>query len=172
MDRAGAYREVRLRLADTLARSDDPLDAACGLLQTQLPHFFWVGIYLVAADGSLRLGPYRGPAACEMLPAGRGVCGEAVARRQTVIVPDVEAHRDHIACDGRSRSEIVVPLMAGDRVIGVLDVDSKALDDFGESDRVELEAVAAQLAAVYSHEDTKKPGPGIAPGPGDESRRP
>lgn len=100
--------------------------------------FFWVGFYLMKGDG-LVLGPFQGPLACTRIAVGRGVCGTAVAEKRTLLVPDVDQFPGHIACSSASRSEVVVPLMEGDRILGVLDVDSDTLDDFDADDVTGLE---------------------------------
>ncbi|MDR1780092.1 MAG: GAF domain-containing protein [Tannerella sp.] len=102
--------------------------------------FFWVGFYLVK-DGSLVLGPFQGPIACTRIAYGRGVCGTAWKERRTLIVPDVEQFPGHIACSSASKSEIVVPIFDGDNVIGVLDIDSDALNDFDDVDAKWLEKI-------------------------------
>ena len=107
--------------------------------------FWWTGFYLVE-DKQLVLGPFQGPVACTRIPFGRGVCGTAWQRRETVIVPDVEEFPGHIACSSASRSEIVVPLFRDEEVIGVLDIDSRELATFDAEDAAGLEAIAALLA--------------------------
>jgi GAF domain-containing protein len=108
--------------------------------------FFWVGFYRVK-DGELLLGPFQGPVACYHIGFGKGVCGTAWQRAETVIVPDVEQFPGHIACSSLSRSEIVVPVIGGDgEVKGVLDIDSRQLDAFDDSDRWGLEQVADAVA--------------------------
>jgi L-methionine (R)-S-oxide reductase len=110
--------------------------------------YFWVGFYLVdpAKPQELVVGPYQGTLGCLRIPFGKGVCGAAAAQRRTLIVPDVEAFPGHIACDSRSRSEIVVPVFdrAGG-LAGVLDVDSTVLGAFDEADQAGLEAICAAL---------------------------
>lgn len=108
----------------------------------------WVGFYLMK-DGELVLGPFQGPVACTRIAVGRGVCGTTVQRRETLIVPDVDAFPGHIACSSLSRSEIVVPLMAQGVVHGVLDVDSALLNDFDETDRLGLEEFVGLLKKHY-----------------------
>lgn len=103
--------------------------------------FFWVGFYLV--DGpELVLGPFQGPVACTRIGHGRGVCGQAWATAQTIVVPDVHAFPGHIACNAASQSEIVVPVMKQGEVALVLDADSDRLNDFGEVDERYLNEVA------------------------------
>lgn len=104
-------------------------------------HFFWTGFYRLL-DGRLVVGPYIGTVGCLRIELGRGVCGTAAARRETIVVPDVHAFPGHIACDPRSKSEIVVPVFdaAGD-LIAVLDVDSDQPDAFDDEDRRGLEKI-------------------------------
>lgn len=107
--------------------------------------FFWVGFYLVHDEQWLHLGPFQGSVACSRIRHGRGVCGTAWAKAQTLIVPDVDAFPGHIACSSLSRSEIVVPMITGGKVIAVLDIDSDRLDAFDEDDRRGLEAVVKYI---------------------------
>ena len=103
--------------------------------------FFWTGFYLVN-DNELILGPFQGSVACYHIPYDKGVCGTAWARRQTVVVPDVEEFPGHIACSSLSRSEIVVPVFnASNEVVAVLDIDSKELSTFDEVDQNYLERI-------------------------------
>ena len=104
----------------------------------------WAGFYFVEGE-ELVVGPFQGLPACVRIPFGRGVCGTAAAERRTQRVADVHAFEGHIACDVNSRSEIVVPLVRGDRVIGVLDIDSPVPERFDEADQAGFEA----LAAIY-----------------------
>lgn len=101
-------------------------------------NFFWVGFYCVKGD-ELVLAPFQGPVACTRIRKGRGVCGQAWERGETIIVPDVEQFPGHIACSSQSRSEIVVPISKNGEVIGVLDVDSDVLNDFDITDQQYLE---------------------------------
>ena len=106
-------------------------------------HFWWTGFYRLVGD-ELVLGPFQGPVACTRIKRGRGVCGAARERRETVIVPDVELFPGHIACSSASRSEIVVPLFdAAGQVSGVLDIDSERLATFDDTDARFLEQIAA-----------------------------
>jgi L-methionine (R)-S-oxide reductase len=105
--------------------------------------FFWTGFYRVCGN-RLVVGPYIGTVGCLQIEIGRGVCGTAAARRETVIVPDVTQFPGHIACDPNSKSEIVVPVFGPDgELIAVLDVDSDQLDAFHEEDRIGLERIVA-----------------------------
>lgn len=107
--------------------------------------FFWVGFYLVQ-DTELVLGPFQGPIACTRIRLGKGVCGQAWANAETLLVPDVEAFPGHISCSSLSKSEIVVPLLKNGIVIGVLDVDSDQLNDFDETDKLFLTQLCTWLS--------------------------
>jgi len=120
---------------------------AAALLFECLPDLNWAGFYFLRG-GELVVGPFQGRVACVRIPVGAGVCGAAALRRATMIVPDVHAFPGHIACDSASNSEIVVPLVAGERLIGVLDLDSPRIDRFTTDDAKLLEALAAQLVAA------------------------
>ena len=106
--------------------------------------FFWVGFYLVEGD-ELVLGPFQGSVACYRIKKGRGVCGTAWVERRTLIVPDVNQFPGHIACSSLSRSEIVVPMLVGNEVKGVLDIDSDHLNTFDETDRKYLKEIVTIL---------------------------
>ena len=114
------------------------------LLYQNLPDINWAGFYFLDGD-MLRLGPFQGKPACAEIPLGKGVCGTAVVKGETLIVPDVHAFAGHIACDAASRSEIVVPLMQNDRPRGVLDIDSPVLNRFDEEDAQFLQKIASLL---------------------------
>ena len=109
-----------------------------------LPNLNWVGFYLLE-NKNLYLGPFQGLPACTEIPLGRGVCGKAALARETLIVPDVNAFIDHIACDSRSQSEIVVPIVHKDHVLGVLDVDSPIKYRFNQNDQLFLEKIVNNL---------------------------
>jgi GAF domain-containing protein len=114
------------------------------LLFNELPDISWCGFYLQTKKGLL-LGPFHGNPACIRLPEGKGVCGAAATSLKTIIVADVEQFPGHIACDSRSKSEIVVPLIKDGKFYGVLDIDSTSYNRFGEEDRLGLEAIAGIL---------------------------
>lgn len=120
------------------------LSNASALLNQFFDRINWVGFYLME-DGELVLGLFQGLPACVRIQVGKGVCGTAVERKESIIVPDVEAFPGHIVCDAASRSEIVVPIIKNDEVIGVLDIDSPELDRFSETDRIGLEKVVETL---------------------------
>lgn len=108
------------------------------LLYNALDDVNWLGIYVLRGD-ELVLGPFQGQPACVHIPVGNGVCGTAAAALETQRVPDVHAFPGHIACDAASRSELVVPLIVNERLVGVLDIDSPSLDRFGTEDQVGVE---------------------------------
>jgi L-methionine (R)-S-oxide reductase len=110
-------------------------------------NYLWVGFYLVKED-ELVLGPFQGPIACTRIKKGKGVCGSAWAEKKTFIVPDVDAFPDHIACSSSSKSEIVIPIMQDDEVIGVLDADSAKLSHFDEIDQRFLEEIGAIISRL------------------------
>lgn len=111
--------------------------------------FFWVGFYLKKGD-QLVLGPFQGPLACTRIEFDSGVCGHAYSTRETVIVPNVDEFPGHIACSSASKSEIVVPLISGDAVAGVLDVDSEVTDDFSTIDAIGLERIVSLITPQLS----------------------
>ncbi len=106
--------------------------------------FWWSGFYRVV-EGELVLGPFQGPVACMHIPFGRGVCGTAWEREETVIVPNVHEFAGHIACSSESKSEIVVPVFCDGKVIAVLDIDSAEYDTFDETDKEYLEQIVRLL---------------------------
>ena len=114
--------------------------------------FFWIGFYLVK-NGQLVLGTFQGDVACYRIRKGRGVCGPAWAGARTQVVPDVEQFPGHIACSSLSKSEIVVPLMANNEVVGVLDIDSDQLNTYDETDRHYLEELVSVLSKTLYEND-------------------
>ena len=141
------------------------------VLANRFRHFYWTGFYRVCGD-RLIVGPYIGTVGCLQIEFGKGVCGTAASRRQTVIVPDVSAFPGHIACDPKSKSEIVVPVFGPDReLIAVLDVDADRLDAFDDEDRAGLERIVA-LFGVGAWA-SRPQSPGVSPGDSrDRARRP
>jgi L-methionine (R)-S-oxide reductase len=132
------------------ADEDRAMAAAVATLKRRMPDYSWVGIYLL--DGNeLVLGPFEGkPSPHARIPLGRGICGAAASEKATIIVDDVNADPRYLACSIETKSEIVVPIMAGGEVLGEIDVDSDRQAAFGAADKTLLEAVAAQLAARMS----------------------
>ena len=147
LPKAAAYREIQQQLAALFEGERNGLANAANmsaLLYEALPNLNWVGFYFLQA-GELVLGPFQGKVACVRIALGRGVCGTAAERRETVIVPDVNAFPGHIACDAASRSEIVIPLIKDGRLLGVLDIDSPQVARFDEDDGAGLNAAATLL---------------------------
>lgn len=142
------YRDVAASLAALLEGEPDALANlanAAALLAGALERINWCGFYLLRGD-ELVLGPFQGKPACVRIALGKGVCGAAAARRETLVVPDVHAFPGHIACDAASRSEIVVPIVVDGALRGVLDVDAPETDRFDAEDRAGLEAFVEALA--------------------------
>jgi L-methionine (R)-S-oxide reductase len=145
---SGRYERIIEQLIRLLTATTDPIArmaTMAALLHHKNPHYFWTGFYRLQ-DGKLVVGPYQGPLACSILPEPNGICWACVRRGESVVVPDVHAFPGHVACDERSKSEIVVPVRnAEGRVVGVLDVDSDRLNAFGNVDQEALERIAAMV---------------------------
>jgi GAF domain-containing protein len=147
VSKAQIYRDTAASLEAVLEGETDTvanLANASALLAATLPKINWCGFYLLRG-GELVLGPFQGKPACVRIALGKGVCGTAAARRETLVVPDVNTFPGHIACDAASRSEIVVPIVVGGRLVGVLDVDAPETNRFDDEDRAGLEAFVAAL---------------------------
>ena len=123
------------------------LSNVSALLNQYLPDINWVGFYIMR-DGKLVLGPFQGKVACIRIPVGRGVCGTAAATRETQRIDDVHAFPGHIACDGASNSELVVPIIVNDNVVAVLDIDSPKHARFTVEVQQEIEAVVNVLETL------------------------
>lgn len=145
----GGYAALRARIR-ALAEGETETVALMATISCELynadPRFDWVGFYRVTAPEMLKIGPYQGGHGCLQIPFSRGVCGAAARTGRTLIVPDVEAFEDHIACAASTRSEIVVPVRnRSGKLIAVLDIDSDQVDAFTETDRIELEAMLDEI---------------------------
>ena len=149
-DKVALYDDLARELDALLAGESDVVakaaNAAAAIFHA-LPGLNWAGFYFLRGE-ELVLGPFQGRPACVRIPLGMGVCGAAAAERRSVLVPDVEAFPGHIACDTASRSELVVPLLRGDTLLGVLDLDSPMLARFDEADRAGCEMLA-RIAAGH-----------------------
>ncbi|MCR5753773.1 MAG: GAF domain-containing protein [Acetatifactor sp.] len=141
MDYKTNYESVNMMLSGVIEdcphRIANMANASAVLFQ-ELKDLNWAGFYLYEG-GKLVLGPFQGKVACIEIELGRGVCGTAAEKRETVLVPDVHQFAGHIACDGASNSEIVVPIVKDGQLLGVLDIDSPVLNRFSKEDQVGLE---------------------------------
>jgi GAF domain-containing protein len=142
------YDRIYRQLAELLAQSptfDAQLATTNAILYHKIPYFFWVGFYFLK-EKTLTVGPYQGPLACQKLEYAKGVCWKSVLDRTSIIVKNVHEFPGHIACDSRSKSEIVIPIVnAKKEVIGVLDVDSNKAEAFDEIDEKGLKRIIALL---------------------------
>lgn len=155
-EKPALYAELARQLEAVLTGEGDAIASAANaaaLIYHSLPDVNWAGFYLLKG-GELVLGPFQGRPACVRIRPGQGVCGAAATRRAPVRVTDVEAFPGHIACDTASRSELVIPLIAGERLLGVLDLDSPLLGRFDAAD----EAGCAALARVFLDHLARHPG--------------
>ncbi|MDY6875989.1 MAG: GAF domain-containing protein [Chloroflexota bacterium] len=146
--RFARYERIYAQLKDLIEDKSPNLIAAmatiCAVLHHKIGHHLWTGFYFVAGEDELHVGPYQGPVACQVL-RDRGVCLHCARTRQPVVVPYVEQFPGHIACDPRSKSEIVLPVMKEDRVIAVLDIDSHKPAQFDEDDIAPLTKILSLL---------------------------
>ena len=144
------HEGVLASLTAAIRAESDPrsaMDRAVAILKQELPYYTWVGIYLLEGD-ELVLGPFLGkPSPHTRIPLGSGICGAAATQRATIIVDDVNADPRYLACSLETKSEIVVPIIDGGRVLGEIDIDSDRPAAFCAADRTLIEAVAALLAA-------------------------
>ena len=145
----GRYERIYNQLKVLMAKSDDINARMCSIasvLHYKMNGFFWTGFYLLSNDNRLLVRTYQGPVACMELDKNSGVCWAGINKNETIIVIDVEDFPGHIACDSRSKSEIVVPLKDKQgKVIGVLDVDSDKLNTFDETDKLGLEKIVSLI---------------------------
>ncbi|NQU25381.1 MAG: GAF domain-containing protein [Candidatus Nealsonbacteria bacterium] len=144
------YHDLNSQLARLLDGERDLIANAANtaaLIFQTLPGLNWAGFYFLQGD-ELVLGPFQGKPACVRIPTGRGVCGTAAARRETVRVDDVRQFPGHIACDTASQSEIVLPIVTADRLIGVLDLDSPSVARFDAEDQAGLEKLVKTFVAA------------------------
>ena len=143
MEKEEKYKLLKQQIEALVAGEDDSVSVMANVSAAihQEMGFFWTGFYIVKGE-ELHLGPFQGSVACMHIPFGRGVCGTAWQRAETIVVPDVEQFPGHIACSSLSRSEIVVPLFnASHDVVAVLDIDSRELNTFDDIDRYWLEQI-------------------------------
>ena len=143
MDKNETYKLLLAQVKAMVKDESDPIAnmANVAALIQETFRFWWTGFYRVI-DNQLVLGPFQGPVACTRIGFGKGVCGTAWKEKRTIVVEDVEQFPGHIACSSESKSEIVVPIVNGEEVVGVLDIDSEKLATFDETDRLWLEQIA------------------------------
>src|SRR5919106_2486028 len=150
--KVSTYEDVLRDVGAAIDKAPDHHQAmleAVNILKERLPDYTWVGIYLLAGD-HLELGPFLGkPSPHTRIPLNAGICGAAATHKETIVVDDVDADPRYLACSLETRSEIVVPIMKGARVLGEIDIDSDKKAAFGSGDREMLEAVAALLAQKF-----------------------
>jgi len=150
-DKREFYRALQAQLDGLLASESDAIANAANtsaLIFQMLPDINWAGFYFLQSEEELLLGPFQGKPACVRIAVGRGVCGAAVERAETMLVEDVHAFPGHIACDAASRSELVVPLIRDGQVFGVLDLDSPLPGRFDRDDQAGVEALAQTFIAA------------------------
>ncbi|MDD2411886.1 MAG: GAF domain-containing protein [Bacteroidales bacterium] len=142
--KTGRYNRIYEQLIELFVKTDSQeahMATAIALLHNKMDYFFWTGFYFLR-DGELTIGNYQGSLACLVLKKNTGVCWAAINQQKTIIVDDVDQFEGHIACDGRSESEIVVPIKnKSGEIIGVLDVDSRSKKSFSNADAVGLEKI-------------------------------
>ena len=134
------------------ADREEAMQHICALLHREVPHYDWVGFYMVdpLAEKQLVLGPYVGePTEHTRIPFGQGICGQAAETLQTFVIDDVKAESNYLACSPDVQSEIVVPILKGNTLIGEIDIDSNTRGAMGPDDRKLLEAIAAELSELF-----------------------
>jgi GAF domain-containing protein len=146
MSKTGKYQEIYKQIESVVGGETDQIAnmANTAALLHEAFGFWWTGFYIVKG-GQLVLGPFQGPVACTRIGFGKGVCGASWERRETIVVPDVHEFPGHIACSSLSQSEIVVPMFRDNEVYAVLDIDSKELSTFDETDKDWLEKIVRLL---------------------------
>ena len=146
MSKASKYQDIYKQIESVVSGETDQIAnmANTAALLHEAFGFWWTGFYIVKGE-QLVLGPFQGPVACTRIGFGKGVCGASWSRRETIVVPNVHEFPGHIACSSLSQSEIVVPMFRGDEVCAVLDIDSKELATFDETDKEWLERIVELL---------------------------
>ena len=145
------YKDVAASVLALTENEDDPISLMATMaaeLFGAFDYFDWVGFYRNVGENTLKIGPYQGGHGCLVIPFSRGVCGACARRQETIIVPDVDAFTDHIACSSSTRSEIVLPVFdAQANLLAVLDIDSDQLGAFDQTDQKDLETLLQQVFA-------------------------
>lgn len=154
-DKPAFYRELATQMEALLSGESDAIanaaNASALIFQT-VPDLNWAGFYFLRSPQELVVGPFQGKPACVRIAVGRGVCGASVAERRSILVEDVTTVENHIFCDPDSRSELVAPLIRGDEILGVIDLDSPVPGRFDEDDRAGVERLAAIYVAASAPE--------------------
>lgn len=142
------YNRLKIQIEELLKKCDDEtarMATISAVLYHKMDDFFWCGFYRLI-NGELVVGPYQGPLACQVLAKNKGVCWAGIKKGEPIVVPDVEKFPDHIACDSRSKSEIVIPYRNKEgEIAGVLDIDSEKLNSFDETDARFLQVIVSLL---------------------------
>ena len=152
------YRLLSSQLKSLLTKNDNlisNLSNCTAAIKDVFDKVSWVGFYLYDVD-KLYLGPFQGKVACTRIEMGKGVCGTAAEKKETIIVPEVNKYPGHIACDSGSRSEIVIPIMKSDNLFAVLDLDSYDYNSFGETDKKYLEEICKFLSEEIFHSNDQQ----------------
>ena len=139
-------------IIETSSERNEKLLALCTLLKEKVSHYNWVGFYLVdqESEGELVLGPYVGePTEHMRVPFGRGICGQAAERKETFIVQDVSQETNYLSCSSKVKSEIVVPILKDEKIVGEIDIDSHTISPFTEQDKEFLEKLCVSVAVLF-----------------------
>jgi len=139
------YKQIESIVDDSLPLYSNLANVSA--LLNEIEDINWCGFYIVK-DGTLYLGPFQGETACTKIMIGKGVCGTSLLKKETIIVDDVNKFDGHIACSSKSKSEIVVPIIKNNQVVGVIDIDSPIYSRFNEKEKLFLEKVASILATL------------------------
>lgn len=150
MEKIVKYNLLEKRI-HSICEGEEDLIANLSNITSLIHHefnFWWTGFYFVK-DKQLVLGPYQGPVACTRIPYGKGVCGVSLEKGETQVVKDVHEFPGHIACNSESNSEIVVPVFVNDKVVAVLDIDSKDYNTFDDEDALALERISKFISSLF-----------------------
>ena len=151
MNKEGRYERLYKQISELIPKGDHSISAMAtisSILYHKMEYFFWCGFYFLD-KGDLKVGPYQGPVACQILEKDKGVCWAGINKNESILVPDVHNFPGHIACDSRSQSEVVIPVHDSEgKAIAVLDVDSDKKDVFDETDVVWLEKIISLIEPI------------------------
>lgn len=148
MNKAKKYERIYNQIEELISKTSDSISRMAtisAILHHKFPYFFWTGFYRII-DNELIVGPYQGGVACLLLKQNTGICWSGINQKKSLVVNDVSKFKDHIACDSRSKSEIVVPIKNSEgKIIAILDVDSSELNSFDDIDKVGLEKIVSLI---------------------------